>query len=244
MYSNSPARIKLLQQARGHYSAADDLARDEEFSVGRSSRRSSTASYSAYSISSRATTSTAMSSPTGSLYNAVTPSPCSPSHCSPSPSRASSTSSKKYVTFLDLDDDDVLDFQEPIIRPDSPTLGLDDWTSSSSLPDPGVILMPKSPNHEEISQNLRGLLIPQSPFDRYTSLLMDIRVQAASHIAAVDSNSEPLQSPDISDPPRNEEQMRGNLHERIKRLRSIGWKRQRFDAGRYDELCDSVMAEL
>jgi hypothetical protein len=237
MYSTSPARVKLLQQARSHYTRADDVAQEEDDTISRSSRRSSAGSYSAYSVSSRATSSTTLSSPTNSIYGAYDP------RSSRSLSRASSCTSpsKKRVTFLDCDSPSVS--QEPIIRPDSPTLGFDDW---SYMPESEPEVVTKSPSHEELSQNLRGLFFAQSPFDRYTSLLSDIRIQIASHIDALDKQM--ASGPSIfslSDLPNDSEEMRVfELRARIERLRSNGWRRPRFDARRYESLCDSVLSEL
>jgi hypothetical protein len=240
-YSASPVRTKLLQQARDHYSRADDVAVEEDDCISRSSRRSSAVSYSAYSTSSRATSSTAMSSPTHSVYGgggAYDARPATRSH-----SRASSCTSptKKRVTFLDCDTPPVM--HEPMIRPDSPTLGFDDWSclSSDAVPERA-----KSPSPEELSHNLHGLLLAHTPYDRYASLLSDIRTQIASHVEALDRQlrSEPSIFDLASRSPDGDEMREMELRARIERLRSNGWRRPRFDASRYEVLCDSVLSEM
>lgn len=37
---------------------------------------------------------------------------------------------------------------------------------------------------------------------------------------------------------------KAELKARIERLRETGWKRERFDAERYQKLCDRALAEL
>lgn len=196
---SSPYRVRLLHQARQSYGRADTLIQEADNSVCRLSRPSSAA------------TSSSSSSCAGSLH-------------SPSSSISSRTStelsfdeplapalkprghirapSKKRVTFCD----------EPVIRPDSPTLGFDDLAlrcPSRQAEDVyvPVTLQPAAaaprPRHARQS-SLRSLApTPELPADdldddltflrarsihRYSSLLASLRAQVASHLAAIDAD--------------------------------------------------------
>ncbi|KAL2263243.1 hypothetical protein VTK26DRAFT_7662 [Humicola hyalothermophila] len=128
---NSPLRTSLLQQARTHFDRAASLISAAEESVAKrvrscsaiSSRASSCHSPSS-SISSRAwTPDTVASSPTNSILSFEDlPTPKSPQSFQPSSKRA------KKVSFSLPPQKPPFHFEipEPLIRPDSPTLGFDD----------------------------------------------------------------------------------------------------------------------
>ncbi|EAQ93386.1 hypothetical protein CHGG_01621 [Chaetomium globosum CBS 148.51] len=134
--STAPLRATLLQQARTHFERASVLINTAEESVLRkfrpgsvgSSRGSSCHSPSS-SISSRAwTPDTVVSSPTDSDYSMDDQIPKSPR---PPPRH------RKKVSFS-LPEGAPIDIptSEPIIRPDSPTLGFDDGYYHSSISSP------------------------------------------------------------------------------------------------------------
>ncbi|KAM0332149.1 hypothetical protein ACHAQA_002423 [Verticillium albo-atrum] len=267
---SSPYRVKLLNQARNHYTRAADLIKTADETISNYSRPSSAATTApslhspSCSVSSR--NSTELSSPTASICSledavaklASTPAPLQ---------------LKKRVTFTD--DLEPL-VQEPFIRPDSPTLGFDDFRSSS--PDgprylPSVHELPKSkpaavvaimpppsaptpePPVEDCEEDDFSYLRERS-IHRYCALLASLRSQIASHLAAVDTQLAPQPSsihsqrlsfslPSRASTPDVDDEMRAlDLKARIERLRASGWKRQRFNPRRYEELRESVLAEM
>ncbi|KAH6853667.1 hypothetical protein B0I37DRAFT_12626 [Chaetomium sp. MPI-CAGE-AT-0009] len=145
--STAPLRATLLQQARTHFERASVLINAAEESVLRkfrpgsvgSSRGSSCHSPSS-SISSRAwTPDTAVSSPTDSVYSMDDRIPKSP--------RSHPRHSKKVSFSLPQNEPLHIPTSEPIIRPDSPTLGFDDgfYHSCISSPTPPEDLYPPAP---------------------------------------------------------------------------------------------------
>ncbi|KAK1847492.1 hypothetical protein CCHR01_09893 [Colletotrichum chrysophilum] len=197
----SPYKTRLLQQAREHYTKASDLSRAADETMSRSSRPSSAATSSMHSpsssISSRAssrtwTNSTAFSSPT--------PSVCSVEDAVNKLSQATTPPQKKRVTFLDFP-------EEPMIRPDSPTLGFDDFLSAPMEPEPRYLpVLPEEPEPaDEQQQQQPDEQFPKPPtpepltedcdaFDflrersvhRYCGLLSSLRSQISIHIAGVE----------------------------------------------------------
>jgi hypothetical protein len=98
--------------------------------------------------------------------------------------------------------------------------------------------------------------------DRYCENLSGLRAQLARHSASVD---ELLAGKDSEGRPRSlflaaaetvrassrlstisdsDEFRMMDRQARIERLRKNGWQRKRFDARRYEELCETVMSEL
>jgi hypothetical protein len=134
--STAPLRATLLQQARTHFDRASVLINAAEESVLRkfrpgsvgSSRGSSCHSPSS-SISSRAwTPDTAVSSPTDSVFSMDDRIPKSP--------RSHPRHSKKVSFSLPQNEPLHIPTSEPIIRPDSPTLGFDDGFYHSCISSP------------------------------------------------------------------------------------------------------------
>lgn len=90
--------------------------------------------------------------------------------------------------------------------------------------------------------------------DRYASVLGDLVSQVNVHLADVKSElvrddapsgrSTPESVVSLSSASAGSEDGREDLRERIDRLRLNGWRRKRFDPGRYKALRESVMAEL
>ncbi|KAF9879810.1 hypothetical protein CkaCkLH20_02621 [Colletotrichum karsti] len=269
----SPYKTMLLQQAREHYTKASDLSKAADETMSRSSRPSSAATSSMHSpsssISSRAssrtwTNSTAFSSPT--------PSVCS---VEDAVNKLSQTTppQKKRVTFLDFP-------EEPIIRPDSPTLGFDFFLSAPPPePEPRYLpVLPEEPEpadveeEEEEEEEEEDIAKPPTPeplnedcdvFDfvrersvhRYCGLLSSLRSQITIHIAAVEDQlasppapaavQDVVSLPARSATPELHDEMRSlDIKARIERLRQNNWQRRRFDAGRYEALRESVLAEL
>ncbi|KAK0657339.1 hypothetical protein B0T16DRAFT_320149 [Cercophora newfieldiana] len=278
----SPSRTSLLQQARTHFDRAASLVDTAETSMvtrtrtgSVSSSRSSSCHSPAGSISSRAATpDTRLSSPTNSV--------CSFEELAKPQTPTSAPSGKrvKKVSFS-LPHEETIRIPEPLIRPDSPTLGFDDeyfhlGAARQELPEP-----PKSalkfqevelPLHlPPVSETEPLQLIPEDDsfhmarsVDRYCENLSGLRAQLARHSASVDELlAEPKgsegQAPrslllaaaetarassrlsSISD---SDDLRKVDRQARIERLRKNGWQRKRFDARRYEELCETVMSEL
>lgn len=147
----SPYRAALLQQARGHYdransliqAAADSVCAKARYSSVASSRASglhspsgSVSSLSSVSTSRTWTAETSMSSPTTSVYSFDEPPPtpqCSPRRHAAPPKRVKKVSFSVPLCAKELEEQErereaaaSFRFPEPLIRPDSPTLGFDD----------------------------------------------------------------------------------------------------------------------
>jgi len=155
------------------------------------------------------------------------------------------TPRKKRVTFSD----------EPIIRPDSPTLGFDDWlgrSSPDSIPKPALV--PEVVDEESLAvvhDVDDGLFLRDQSVHRYTSVLSSLRSQVTSHLDSVeaqlarpacDSPTSGRSTPEV--PSDNGELRSLELRARIERLRQNGWQRKRFDPSRYAALREQVLAEL
>ncbi|KAG8164854.1 hypothetical protein KVR01_005129 [Diaporthe batatas] len=301
----SSYRATLLQQARGHYSAAQSLIKQaEEVAVAQS--RSTSAASSLPSLH----------SPSGSVSSrAWTPESClmaptwthsRKSSLQQEPRSGGRERPKKKVSFELPKDKDRWSFRlpEPIVRPDSPTLGFDDeyfasgasrqdlpelplaagkrWSeqdiefeplevSPASSPPP----MPSISEDEEpspsSSPSSEGFGPDACPFgqfgavdtesarsvSRYCETLSSLKTQVDSHMASLNQllqsdeqllqHNQLLQSPLLYDATAvddDEEARSLDRMARIDKLRMNGWKRKRFDASRYELLCETAMAEL
>jgi hypothetical protein len=288
--STAALRASLLQQARTHFDRASALINAAEESVlqkfrpgsGGSSRASSCHSPSG-SVSSRAwTPDTRVSSPTDSLCSFDDLSP--KSHQSLSPQKR-----VKKVSFSLPKEASFHMTTEPIIRPDSPTLGFDDFFQPSAAmqqqqEEPPVLLVGPTPKFHEIELPLQTIpehvgteeqqpqqhqedddeaetenedtYLTARSVDRCCEHLSSLRTQLARHSTSLDqllsisSSTNPPQSPNPSSsssptiPARGEAARAADRQARIERLRKTGWQRKRFDASRYEELCEAVLAEL
>ncbi|PHH55313.1 hypothetical protein CFIMG_001072RA [Ceratocystis fimbriata CBS 114723] len=261
--SSSAFRMSLLQKSRSHYLKTSDLLQDADDGTSESWRRLSVS-----------TSSSSISTPISSLSRTWTPSMCSssrsPSICSleepkdvPAPPPI-----KKRVTFS-------CDLEDPVIRPDSPTLGFDDFLGRES---PEPVIIPRVPMHittmppSALKQpkpaspaSSAGSPIFEShsffdseiPISRLCALLSSLRLEVASHLAAVEAMvSAPEQDRNVSTSAssgrstpieafKDSSEMRSlDIKARIERLRSNNWERRRFDAGKYRALAASALAEL
>jgi hypothetical protein len=157
------------------------------------------------------------------------------------------TPRKKRVTFSD----------EPIIRPDSPTLGFDDWLGRSSpdpVPEPTLVpeVVEEEPAPMKVDHDVDdALFLRERSVHRYCSVLSALRSQVTSHLDSVEGqlskpSGETLPSgrltPEITSD--NNELRSLELRARIERLRQNGWQRKRFDPTRYEALREQVLAEL
>lgn len=115
LHSSSPHRSRFLVRARDHYRRASELAREEDDIIATRPMTSPSPSFSLHSpadsVSSRSTVSTRSSSPSREMQARET-------DIVPKP--------KKRVQFIEPPS------SEPFIRPDSPTLGFDEWLGRSS----------------------------------------------------------------------------------------------------------------
>jgi hypothetical protein len=268
--STSPYRTSLLRQARGHFDQAGSLIETAMTSVADKMRpesvvssRSSNCQSPAESVSSRAwTPETRLSSPTNSVYSFED---------LPNKDQAGQKRCKK-VSFSLPDQQPVMRISEPYIRPDSPTLGFEDdyfhagaaRAELPALPSPppkaakDMVDMPLGigmgmdrleeqliPESEEEGEE--GFRLAQS-VDRYCDHLSGLRAQLLSHTAHLDALLEPKtghKTPDVLERTSPDDDLRAlDRRARIERLRKNGWQRKRFDASRYEELCDNAMAEL
>ncbi|KAI9166931.1 hypothetical protein HJFPF1_03046 [Paramyrothecium foliicola] len=241
MHQGPSSRCKLLSQAREYYERASALLGAEESINARPSWRAACPTPDLHSpvgsTCSRSTISSRASSPDSSILSA-----------GKSPARH-----KKRVTFQD---DPIV---EPIVRPDSPTLGFDEWLGGSSpvtsSPEP-FVRADKSPpltfSSSPDSSPLTPIIEEQDTTDpfllvrsvhRYCTILTDLQRQIKSHIAAVDAEIATSQEPRYS-LPESEELRALELKTRIERLRANGWRRPRFDATKYERLREVAVADL
>ena len=87
---------------------------------------------------------------------------------------------------------------------------------------------------------------------RYRACLDDFALALATHLRSVDDLiSATNEAQAVRYTTRNlagyaddEEARAADLRERIQRLRTRGWARNRFDATRYEQLCEAALAEL
>ncbi|KAF3360296.1 hypothetical protein VdG1_01256 [Verticillium dahliae VDG1] len=225
--TSSPYRVKLLNQARAHYARAAELIQTADETISTYSRPSSAATTApslhspSCSISSRS--STELSSPTASI-------------CSLEDAMAKLANTPAP---LQTKKREVPESKLPAAIAVAPS-------ASAPTPEPPI---------EDSEGNDYGYLRERS-IHRYCALLVALRSQIASHLAAVDAQLAPQAStianhrlsfsvstraatPDVDD------EMRAlDLKARIERLRASGWKRQRFNPRRYEELRESVLAEM
>lgn len=287
--STVPARAQLLSQARKHYDEAASLIRVAELAAVSLSRSSSRAS-AMFSGGS-------MHSPSGSISSGTwsTPSTGSPTNsiCSFDDlvSRSSESTaiqlhkSKKTVSFQLPKEEKLTLPIEPIIRPDSPTLGFEDayFTSPiikcplpeppkrSLIPEP-VLPAPSPDLHAPMPRrsSMRYSLLGQNGFYhfdddshkasqsvyRYCDTLVSLKYQLQAHRSDVDAllggSTSHMRKKDfisaiVSNPESSvaSEELRAlDRQARIAKLRQNGWQRKRFDASRYERLCNDVLAEL
>lgn len=94
-----------------------------------------------------------------------------------------------------------------------------------------------------------AFLIERS-IDRYCESLSSLRSQLTRHSAGV---NELLTAPPKEERPQSRSESRASDSDelrklerqaRVERLRKNGWQRKRFDARRYEELCETVLSEL
>ncbi|KAM0278387.1 hypothetical protein ACHAQH_005209 [Verticillium albo-atrum] len=268
--SSSPYRARLLNQARTHYARAAELIQTADETISTYSRPSSAATTApslhspSCSVSSR--NSTELSSPTASVCSledamaklANTPAPLQ---------------LKKRVTFIDdlepivqepfiRPDSPTLGFDD--LRSNSPD-GCRYLPSLQEVPEPkpaavvAIMPPPSAPTPEppiEDSEEDDYSYLRERSIHRYCALLAGLRSQIASHLAAVDAQLAPQPSaapnqrlsfslPSRAGTPDVDDEMRAlDLKARIERLRATGWKRQRFNPKRYEELRESVLAEM
>ncbi|KAG5984223.1 hypothetical protein E4U55_005581 [Claviceps digitariae] len=264
MHHSSPSRTTLLKQAYNHYSIASDLANQADQQVSNLSSRDRVDSFSFARLHSPtgshvsdSTTSTRMSSPTPSLVSR---------HDTFKP-----TPKKKKVSFRDELNvrDEVM--TEPIIRPDSPTLGFDDWLCRSS-PEPILpesilksVKQPPRPMSPPIVSHDDRLPTPDlsdtdlesgedsmstaDPFfhtrsvHRFCTILSSLRRQITSHMTTLDIEIAACQIPTA--PVFTSPEMRAlDIKARIERLRACGWKRERFNVQRYETLRENALADM
>lgn len=241
----APFRATLLQQAQKHFSNAAALVAAAEESVVRKIRPLSVNSWGSSchspseSVSSRAwTPDTQISTPTAASFSF----------------ESQPVKRVKKVSFSIPNEQQPLPpAHEPLVRPDSPTLGFDDefYPTASVQQEPEMTkfkevelpLQPQPmPEHQRISLDEEAFAAASS-VDRYCDLLSGFRLQLARHSAYV---SEMLMEKVIplsrSETPDETREL--DRQARIERGRKNGWQRKRFDPTRYEELCETVMAEI
>jgi len=280
----SPSRISLLQQARAHFDRAAaliDAAEDSIVTKARTesvSSRGSSCHSPAGSISSRAATpETRLSSPTNSV--------CSFDDLSSKTAPQTTGPSKKRVkkVSFSLPHEETIQIPEPMIRPDSPTLGFDDdyfhsGAARQYLPEPpkettikyNEIELPLQLPLTPVPETEPLQLIPEDDaflmarsVDRYCENLSGLRAQLSRHSASLNELLSGLKDGQPATPRLllqaaaetaraaspsgfndSDELRKLDRQARIERLRKNGWQRKRFDARRYEELCETVMSEL
>ncbi|EGO52468.1 hypothetical protein NEUTE1DRAFT_125959 [Neurospora tetrasperma FGSC 2508] len=257
-------RTTLLQQARTHFEQAASLIGAAENSVLKQAWRSSgtfsssgsschspTSSISS-SIDSRSwTPETRMSSPTSSVFSQE-------DLANNTTESANPMKRVKKVSFSVPHEEFAFGFSEPMVRPDSPTLGMDIGFFPATVPKvpasqyqevelPLPINM-DSQQFENCEEDDDTLNITKS-IDRFRDQLHELREQLERHSANLDYQleamaTEPPKSPTGVNGVGKEELRALDRQARIERLRRDGWQRKRFDTQRYEELCETVLAEL
>ncbi|KAK3953163.1 hypothetical protein QBC32DRAFT_126485 [Pseudoneurospora amorphoporcata] len=262
-------RTTLLQQARTHFEQAASLISAAENSVlkqaWRSSGTFSSSGSSCHSPSSSISSSidsrawspeTRMSSPTDSVFSQEDLA----NHTS---ELANPTKRVKKVSFSVPHEEFDFGFSEPMVRPDSPTLGVDfgffpATNTRQEIPEVSAskyqeVELPlpintDSQEFENCEEDDDTLNITKS-IDRFRDQLRELREQLERHSANLDQQLEAMATEPPKSPTRGsgvgKEELRAlDRQARIERLRKDGWQRKRFDTQRYEELCETVLAEL
>ncbi|KJZ79038.1 hypothetical protein HIM_01811 [Hirsutella minnesotensis 3608] len=247
-------RLALLERARSCYRAASDLAARHPDETSSSSSR----------------TSSPMPSLRSSVSSELSWSPVSTRMSSPEPSLcwsderldldtevetpvAVSAKPKKRVSFREVPT------TEPLIRPDSPTLGFDDWMSPSpSCPfSPEPILKHDRSSFPVVSElaprpvarysrQLQGSeepVVRPASTSRYQILLGGIQLDLFARIHAVDAEIAACRAIPVTQD-LHDDWSAQDLEVRIKRLRARDWRRPRFDPERYQTLRENALADL
>lgn len=260
-HHTSPHCLHLLHAARDHYRVAASLIKAEHRDVSKqlllhALSTSSTIGSPASSVSTDRSPPTSVSSPTNVAY---------------SPWRRSETPSKKpskHVLFADQV------ATEPLIRPDSPTLGFDEWLGRSSpelssqeplicrpSPQPEMRERPFSVEHLlEYSGTKQSHRQPGGrssihdkdvdgslPRDHSLRRFKTLLVDLQTQLSshAAHVDAEIAAAGHASPSTVPHGAMRSTeLQARIAALKAQGWPLRRFDAQPYEALCDSAMADL
>lgn len=254
-------RSQLLQQARDHYRRAAVLTEAETAaSSSRVSRFSSVSSSLCSPVFSEVTegTSTRTTSPFPTLVSEE-------EDGASSRTRMLKKHHRKQVSF-----GDARVVTEPFVRPDSPTLGFDEWLGRTS-PDPNPshklaefsiydqpsplgleTRVPFSPTEEE--PEMAGSLIDerldeedrrrnhQHAIRQYSSTLSFLQQQVTKHLSAIDEKV--TDKPAALSRQASDEMRQLELEARIVRLKANGWQRKRFDASKYEALREAALADL
>lgn len=147
-----------------------------------------------------------------------------------------------------------------MIRPDSPTLGFDEWLGRTSphpiLPEPVLAVPEQKTAPAAVLSIPEGSPVPSvdelrfiDPFQqsrsvhRYCTILVDLRRQIATHLTSIEADIAAARKPVLSTV-ECEEMRKLELRTRIERLRANGWPRRRFDAQRYERLRESALTDL
>jgi hypothetical protein len=157
----------------------------------------------------------------------------------------------------------IIGEEKPMIRPDSPTLGMDGppgWSVTAPDDDvPPLELVPGQDRNdvaEEIEKKYQDAVIGEEaeeseeaepdPFERTRSLHRYASALAALHrqITTVHLPASVAVSSAVPPPPSNDEMRAIELRTRIARLKAEGWPRRRFDAARYEALREAALADL
>ncbi|KAM7224510.1 hypothetical protein V8F06_000291 [Rhypophila decipiens] len=247
-------RVTLLQQAQKHFSSAAALVTAAEESAVRRIRPASVNSWGSSchspseSVSSRAwTPDTEVSTPTAPFF----------SFDGIKAQSSGPVKRVKKVSFSIPNERQPTPVQrmyepvhEPLVRPDSPTLGFDDefYPPASGQRDSDMakfseVELPLQPmsESERISLEEEAFMAARS-IDRYCDLLSSFRFQLSRHSAYVSDMLMEKALPIRSETPDETREL--DRQARIERLRKNGWQRKRFDPSRYEELCEIVIQEL
>ena len=252
---SSHARVNLFQQAQGHYRIAAELAQQADETMSRPPSRRDSSSAPSYhspadSGTSRSSNSTRMSSPAPSISSIEDSLNAPPPPCKPK-------KKKKRVAFCDVP------VMEPIIRPDSPTLGFDDWLGRSSpepicpepilkcarkLPAKADIPPPTAPPeliHEgEEAEPADDPFFRARSIHRCLTILSGLRCQIKCHMDMLDAEMA-ASCRDAAPALLASDELRAlDVGARVQRLRANGWQRRRFDAQRYEALRENALADL
>ncbi|KAK4173582.1 hypothetical protein QBC36DRAFT_54882 [Triangularia setosa] len=265
---SSSHKTDTLQQARNHFNRASALINAAEESVVSKVRSSS-------SMSSRGSSCHSPSSSISSrAWTPETPTE-SVSSCEGLSSRDNSPKRVKKVSFsLPKEEPIQIKIPEPMVRPDSPTLGFDDFYFSSPILQQKLPELPVSPKfqdkfqeveyplhtiHESEDEYDSPLSSSSSPSetsegeDENAYMISQTVDRCCEHLSGLRkqlnrhsaSLDQWLRSPTVASAARaRSNSALEDKQARIERLRKVNWERRRFDPTRYEELCEEVMAEL
>ncbi|KAE8442310.1 hypothetical protein EG329_003510 [Mollisiaceae sp. DMI_Dod_QoI] len=268
LHNNSSNKLPLFQESLFFYKKAQSRVESVSFRTGGTGHHSN----SSITSSVRTSVDSVFSSPANSARSSLVSSPTDeivPVHkrsisASSSFSSASSSRKKKVSFSIDLTNStSVSSDSEPELPPNNAAIEsslLDSFPAPPSQPDPTITSTKDLQVHTN-QETLAIYLLSQS-INRYKIHLRDLSTQLDYHIKSIHAQIGqlslirkakrsvlPTQFSEMEERSigmegvSREEVLKVELVERIKRLKEIGWKRERFNGERYRLLCERALSE-